>query len=878
MKMEPLVSDLRFAARTLAVRPAFTLVAVLTLALGIGANSAIFSVVDALLLRPLPYRDPGRLVWVENTLQGMGMSFTAGADYLEWRDGSRSLQSVSAFTDESFTLTGGESPERLVGAQVSASFLPTLGVAPVRGRGFEPRDEKLKAAPVALVSDRLWRRLFGPDTALAGQGLRLDGQRCEVVGVLPREFVFPGRPDVDVLVPLALDEARERGRRQMSIVSVIGRLAPGVTLGQARAELKGIQKQSVEAAQQRDPGPEDSGPGPDPAGGPPPGPPAGPRGEGMQIRIAGPGPGGPPGGAPAGGGPGGPPPGGPGGPGGPGRFSMPETELEVTALSEHLVGNVRPALLLLLGAVGLVLLIACANVANLLLARAAARRREMAVRAALGAGRRRIARQLLTESALLGLLGGVCGLGLAFGGVRLLVALMPADFWGGLLRQVPIRLDAPVLAFTLLLSLATGLLFGLAPALAASRVDLTGPLKEGERRRPGRARGLLVVAEVALSVVLLVLAGLLLRSFLTLRSVDPGFTPERVLALAVELPRQIYESPARQLNYYKEVAQRLAALPGVESAAFSDALPLEGVSMILRGLFIEGREPLPPEESPEVWVIGASPGYFGTMGIPIVRGRAFTEAEIHAGSPVAVVSREMARRFWGNGDPVGRRLRIGPPSAPWTTVVGVAEDVHQERLETEPKPQMYRPFDLAPRLSGFFVVRAKNNPAALTAAARKAVLDRDRNVLVHDVAAMEQRLAGSVAARRFNLVLLALLASLALALAAVGLYGVLGYIVAERTREIGVRMALGAERRGVLALVIRQGLTLAAVGIGVGLPGAFAASRLLRSSLFGITAADPLTYVAIPLALLLVALLSSWLPARRATRVDPVVALRNQQV
>ena len=557
---------------------------------------------------------------------------------------------------------------------------------------------------------------------------------------------------------------------------------------------------------------------------------------------------------------------------------MPETELEVTALSEHLVGNVRPALLLLLGAVGLVLLIACANVANLLLARAAARRREMAVRAALGAGRRRIARQLLTESALLGLLGGVCGLGLAFGGVRLLVALMPADFWGGLLRQVPIRLDAPVLAFTLLLSLATGLLFGLAPALAASRVDLTGPLKEGERRRPGRARGLLVVAEVALSVVLLVLAGLLLRSFLTLRSVDPGFTPERVLALAVELPRQIYESPARQLNYYKEVAQRLAALPGVESAAFSDALPLEGVSMILRGLFIEGREPLPPEESPEVWVIGASPGYFGTMGIPIVRGRAFTEAEIHAGSPVAVVSREMARRCWGNGDPVGRRLRIGPPSAPWTTVVGVAEDVHQERLETEPKPQMYRPFDLAPRLSGFFVVRAKNNPAALTAAARKAVLDRDRNVLVHDVAAMEQRLAGSVAARRFNLVLLALLASLALALAAVGLYGVLGYIVAERTREIGVRMALGAERRGVLALVIRQGLTLAAVGIGVGLPGAFAASRLLRSSLFGITAADPLTYVAIPLALLLVALLSSWLPARRATRVDPVVALRNQQV
>jgi putative ABC transport system permease protein len=300
--------------------------------------------------------------------------------------------------------------------------------------------------------------------------------------------------------------------------------------------------------------------------------------------------------------------------------------------------------------------------------------------------------------------------------------------------------------------------------------------------------------------------------------------------------------------------------------------------MMMRGLSVEGREPLPPEKSPEVWVIGASPGYFGTMGIPILRGRAFTAAEIHAGAPVAVVSREMAHRFWGDDDAVGRRLRIGPPGAPWTTVVGVAQDVHQEGLDKAPRPQMYRPFDLAPREAGFFLIRAKGDPAALTAAARKAVAAADPNVLVHDVAVLEQRLAGSVAAQRFNLLLLALLSGLALALAAVGLYGVLGYIVAERTREIGIRMALGAERRRVLSLVIRQGLTLAAIGIGIGLPGAFAASRLLRGSLFGVTAADPLTYVAIPLALLLVALLSSWLPARRATRVDPVVALRNHPV
>jgi hypothetical protein len=863
--MERLASDVRFALRALATRPAFTLVAVLTLALGIGANSAIFSVVDALLLRPLPYRDPGRLVWVENTLHLMGMSFTAGADYLEWRDASRALAAVAAFTDENFTLTGGESPERLVGAKVSASFLPTLGVAPARGRGFAPGDEKLNAEPVALVSERLWRRLFGAGTALAGQGLRLGGRRYEVAGVLSPGFAFPGRPDVDVLLPLALNEARELGRRQMTLVSVIGRLAPGFTLSQAREELKGIHARSVEAAR-RPPGPEDPAPGPGGARGP-----GGPPGGGRQIRFGGPGPGGPPG-APGGGGPGGS---GPGGPGRPGGFVMPESELAVTPLAEHLVGNVRPALLLLLGAVGLVLLIACANVANLLLARAAARRREMAVRAALGAGRRRIARQLLTESALLGLLGGLCGLGLAFGGVKLLVALMPADFWGGLLRQVPLRLDAPVLAFTLLLALATGFLFGLAPALAASRVDLTEPLKEGERRRPGRARGLLVVAEVALSVVLLVLAGLLLRSFLTLRAVDPGFAAGRVLTLAVELPRQAYDSPARQLNYYKGVAQRLAALPGVESTAFCDALPLGGPTMMMRGLSVEGREPLPPEKSPEVWMIDASPEYFATLGIRMLRGRSFSADEIHAGAPVAVLSREMARRLWGDDDAVGRRLRLGPPGAPWTTVVGVAADVHQEGLDKEPRPQMYRPFDLAPREEGFFLVRAQGDPAALTAAAREAVGTADRTVLVHDVAVLERRLAGSIAARRFNLVLLALLSGLALALAAVGLYGVLGYIVAERTREIGVRMALGAGRRGVLALVIRQGVTLAAVGIGVGLPGAFAASRLLHGALFGVTAADPLTYVAIPLALLLVALLSSWLPARRATRVDPVAALRN---
>jgi putative ABC transport system permease protein len=832
--MQSLVSDLRFALRTLAARPAFTLVAVLTLALGIGANTAIFSVVDALLLRPLPYRDPGRLVWVQETLPEIGLELTGGADYLAWRDGSRTLAGVAAYTGERYTRTGGESPERIEGAKVSSSLLPTLGVRPARGRGIDRPDELLNAPPVAVVSDRLWRRLFGAETPLAGQALELDGESCEIVGVLPRDFVLPGAPDADVLRALILDEARERSRQWMSIVSVLGRLAPGATLAQARA------------AQGQDAGP----------GGPPPGegPGGGPR---MQIRMGGPGPGGP------------------GGPGG-GRFAPPQPKLEVTTLAEHLVGDVRPALLLLLGAVGLVLLIACANVANLLLARAAARRREMAVRAALGAGRRRLATQLLTESALLGLAGGLCGLLLAFGGLRLLTALVPADLWGGLLRQVPVRIDLPVLAFTLLLSLATGLLFGLAPALSASRVDLTEPLKESSRTASGRARGLLVISEVALSVVLLVLAGLLLRSFVTLRAVDPGFTPERVLSVAVSLPPQSYEGPDRRLTWFQEAARHLGSLPGVESAAFSDSIPLEGVTMKLRGLAVEGLEPLPPDQAPEISVIGVSPGWFRTLGVPIVRGRALLESDTHAAAPVAVVSQEMARRLWKGADPIGRRLRIGPPDAPWSTVIGIAGDTRQEGLDAEPKALLYRPFAFAPRLSSFLTVRTQGDPAGLIAAARREVAALDRNVLISGIATMEQRLAGSVAARRFNLVLLGLFAALALALAAVGLYGVLGYIVAERTREIGVRMALGAERHGVLALVIRQGLVLAAAGVGIGLLAAFAASRLLRNWLFGITPTDPLTYVAIPLALLLVALLSSWLPARRATRVDPVVALRRE--
>jgi putative ABC transport system permease protein len=845
--MDTLLSDFRTALRVLAGRPAFTVVTVLTLALGIGANSAIFSVVNALLLRPLPYEKPEELVWVTNKIPQVGMEMTAGADYLDWRDGSRALASVSAFTGrDEFTWKGGEEPERLQGTRVSASFLPTLGVLPAQGRGFKPEEERLNAGRVAVLSHRLWERLFGGKGQPGEQPLQLDDETYTVVGVLPEGFRFPGDPEVDVLVPLALDEAQERGRQRMSIVQVIGRLAPGVPLGQVRAELLGIQQRSIEAARQA----AEAEPGPSP--GPPRG---GPGGGGLQITMR------------MGGGP---------GPRRGGVVELPDMELVTTPLAEKLVGDVRPALLILLGAVGFVLLIACANVANLLLARATARRREIAIRAALGAGRGRIVRQLLTESVLLGLVGGAAGLLVAFAGVRLLVALVPADLWGGLLQQIPIGLDVPVLVFTFLLSVATGILFGLAPALSASRVDLSDPLKEGGKSRPARARGLLVAAEVALAVILLIGAGLLLRSFQRLHSVDPGFIPESVLTLGFDLPRSAYSEPAKQRFFFEDLARRAAALPGVESAAVAGSLPLTGFSMILRGLTVEGREPLPPDQQPEVGVVAVSPGYFETMGIRLLGGRAFAGSDGEGGAPVAVVSRSMARKFWGNADPVGRRLRVGPPEAPWTTVVGVVADVRSEGLEADPRLILYRPFSQQARPSGYLAVKTTGDPAALVRSVRAQALELDRNVPASDILTMEQRLAGSVSSRRFNLILLGLFAVLALALAGVGLYGVLAYAVTERTREIGIRMALGARRQGVLALVIRQGLTLAAVGVGVGLILSFAFSSLLRSSLFGVTTADPVTYVAIPLVLLLVALLSSYLPARRATRVDPMVALRNQ--
>ena len=881
--MSAMLAELRHALRVFRAQPAFALAAVLTLALGIGANSAIFSLVEALLVRPLPYHDPGSLVGVTNYVRDFNAEMASGGDYLDWQEQSRLLSAVEAFDDTaSLTLTGREQPERLRGARVSVGLLPMLGITPAGGRGFRPEEGKLDGPPAVILSARLADRLFGATdgAGAAGAGgkaggggrtalgalLQLDGSARPVVGVLPRGFVFPGNPAVDLLVPLQLDAARERGRRQMSILTIVGRLRPGATVEQARGELQAIHRRAEEAALATD------------LAAPPGGAPAGLADRGavapmpalapgvaMQIRVqAGPGGGGPGGGF--------------GGRGGRPRMAVFDSEVRVTPLRDRLVGKVRPALLLLAGAVGLVLLIACANVAHLLLARAAARRRELAVRAALGASQGRLVRHLLAESGVLALAGGTAGLLVAAWGARLLAALAPGELAGALLPQVAVQLDPPVLLFTLALALGSSLLFGLGPALAAARVDLREPFQAIARGRHRRSRGLLVAGEVAMATILLVGAGLLMRSFARLRAVDPGFRPERVLTLALDLSASHgYQAAAAQTAFMSELAQRVAALPGVRSAAFGDSLPLTRVRRMLRGLTVEHRPPpRDPREQPEVTVSAVSPGYFRTLGIGIRRGRGVEERDDAAAPLVAVVSHTLARSFWGDADPVGKRIRIAPMDPRWVTVVGEAADVRREDLAAAPRAELYLPYLQRPSPYGFLALRTRGDPAAETAAVRREVRSLDAQLPVFDISTLEQRLAESVAARRFGLLLIGVFAALALALAAVGLGGVVACAVAERTREIGVRMALGARRGDVLSLIVGEALLMVGAGTLAGIPAALALSRFLASALYGIGAADPLTYLAIPVVLLAASLLAAYLPARRAMAVDPMVALRQE--
>jgi len=806
-----LQQDLRYGLRTLAKNPAFTSIAIVALALGIGANSAIFSVVNAVLLRPLPFKNPEQLVmlWENATHLGFPKNTPSPANFLDWQSQASAFTGMAAMVERSFNLTGVGEPERLDGRRVSANLFDLLGVRALLGRTFVPGDDR-PGTHVVLLSYSLWQRRFGSDRSVIGRALALNGESYTVIGIMPRFVQLPGfanRND-QVWVPIAFppEEAAQRGNH---FLEVIARMKPGITLKQAQAEMDTI---AARLAQQY----------PD-----------------YNTR----------------------------------------TGAVVVPLHEQVVGDIKPALLTLLGAVGFVLVIACANVANLLLARAAVRQKEIALRLALGASRSRLTRQFLTESVLLAVFGAGLGLLLALGGFRILKTFIPAT-----ISQVQtINIDARVLIFTAFIAVVTGIAFGLAPALQTSHLNLNDTLKEGGRDADGgskgnRLRGLLVIGEVAVSFVLLIGAGLLINSFFHLRKLEPGFRVDHLLTMKVALSEVKYPDRERRAVFFDEVIQRVRALPGVQSAAVAGNLPLtyNGDSM---NISVEGVPDPPPDQRPDVIFRATGPGYFGTMAIPIIRGRDFTDQDKADSKNVVVISEKTAQHFWPGQDPIGRRLKPGSSTSntPWREVIGIVKDVRQNDFVAAPKMQMYFTYrqlkDLAPNA---LVVRTNIEPMSLAASVRDAIWSVDKDQTVADIDTMDHIVAQAVARQRFSMLLLGLFATLALLLASVGIYGVMSYSVAQRTHEIGIRIALGARRGDVLQMTIKQGLKLVGTGMILGLAAAFLLTRVLQTLLFGISATDPVTFFGISLVLLAVAILASYIPALRATKVDPLVALRAQ--
>lgn len=804
-----IAQDLRYALRMLWKNPGFTAVAVLALALGIGANSAIFSVVNTVLLQPLPFKNPGQLVmiWENATHLGFPKNTPSPANFLDWRRQSTVFTGMAAMAQENFNLTGAGEPERLDGRRVSANLFDLLGVQPRLGRRFLTEEDK-PGSHVVILSQGLWQRRFGSDPRIIGKALSLNGESYSVVGVMPPGIDLPGYNNWkdQLWVPIAFpsEEAQARGNHYLQ---VIARMKPGVTLPQARAEMATI---SARLAQQY---PEDN------------------------LRIG----------------------------------------SVVNPLHEEVVGDIRPALLVLLGAVGFVLLIACANVANLLLARAAVRQKEIALRLALGASRSRLTRQFLTESILLAALGAGVGLLLANLGIDLLKAFIPDT----ISQAEAIGIDGKVLAFTIALALLTGIVFGLAPATQASRFDLNESLKEGGRDSSGggrgnRLRGFLVIGEVAISFVLLIGAGLLINSFLHLRNLDPGFRADHLLTAKIELSEIKYPDREHRSPFFDEVLRRVRALPGVRSAAIGGNLPLthNGDSMYIA---VEGIPDPPPDQQQDVIYRAVGPGYFSTMGIQLVRGRDFTDNDTSETPYTVVVSEKLAQHFWPGQNPIGKRLKPGSTTSdsPWREVIAVVKDVRQNDFIAPPKMQMYMSYRQLQFLTGnALVVRTNVEPMGLATALRNAVWAVDKDQPVSDIRTMDEIVSAAVARQRFSTLLLAIFAALALVLAAVGIYGVMSYSVAQQTREIGLRMALGAQRKDILAMTVARGMKLAGFGLVAGFGLALILTRVMASLLFGISATDPLTYLSLSFVLLAIATLASYLPALRASRVDPMVALR----
>ena len=809
--------DVQYGFRMLLKRPGFTLVAVLALALGIGANTAIFSVVNAVLLRPLPFDKPERLVMVWGSAPQLGFDIlpATAAESVEWRERSRAFEQVAAFKSWSWNMSGINGPEQVSGARVNASLFPALGVKPVLGRTFLPEEDRVGGAKVVIMGHGLWQRSFGSDPSIVGKTVTLNNQSYTVVGVMPQGFKFPGgenmlpglqfSPKTELWEPMAFTD-EELSNRGTHNLAVIARLKPDATLAQARAEMTSI------AAHLAEQYPKFS--------------------KGLGVRLV--------------------------------------------PLHEQVVGDVRPALLILLGTVGFVLLIACANVANLLLARAASRQKEIAIRTALGASRRRVVRQLLTESVLLAMCGGAAGLLLALWGIDALGALIPEN----IPRAHEIGVDSRMLGFTLLISLLTGLVFGLAPSLQASRTDINEALKDGTRGASAgphrnRFRSLLVVAEIALALVLLIGAGLLIRSFMSLQQVNPGFEPKQVVAMELALPfiaPSNYAEPEQQVAFFQRALERIQTLPGVQAAAIVSSLPLSG-AFESTDILIEGQPAPSDDEGPQANYTMVSADYFRVMNIPLMRGRGLTERDTKESPGVLVVSETMARRYWPGEEAIGKRLTMGFEKTP-REVVGVVGDVRQNSLDVETPFAVYLPYQQYPYAGMTLVIRTASDPASMATAVRREVQGIDASLPVSDVRSMEEVISTSVSQRRFSMTLLGIFATVALLLAAVGIYGVMAYSVSERVHEIGIRIALGAGRGDILKLVVGQGMILTLIGIASGLVASFVLTRLMASLIYGVSATDPLTFAGVSLALAVVALLACYIPARRATRVDPLEALR----
>lgn len=814
--MESLKQDLAYGLRTLVKNPGFTIVAVLALALGTGANTAIFSVVNGVLLRPLPFREPERLVmvWINNTKGNQPQAAFSVPDFLDYRESNGVLEQIASLSFDDFNLTDGDQPERVQGTMVSANFFSVLGVAAQTGRVFLSAEDQAGADRVVVISNGLWRRRFGGDPALVGQTIQLNGASFTVVGVTPPEFQSPEKGD-ELWVPMSFD-ATDRLRmpsistpegfkkRSFRFLKSIARLKPGVALDQAQAEMSTI----AGRLEQQYP---DSN-------------------TGMGINLV--------------------------------------------PLHRQVVGDIRPALLLLLAAVGLVLLIACANVANLLLARAAARQKEIAIRVAVGAGRARLIRQLLTESVLLALLGGALGTGLAWLGLRLLVGINPAN----IPRLDAIRIDGRVLGFTLLVSLLTGLVFGLVPALQASRPDLNEALKEGARGSTGsigrrRVRSVLVVTEVALTQMLLIGAGLMIKSFYTLLQVNPGFNAESVLTMQVTLPPVKYAEDSQIMAFYEQALKRIEALPGVQAAGAATSLPLTANSLARR-FTIDGRSPASPNERLSANYGAISPEYFRAMGIRLISGRAFTDQDRDKSQQVIIINESMRRRFWPNEDPIGKHISLTAEAGVSRAIVGVVSDVKNSSLDSESGLEVYEPYLQFPWSFMAIVVRTAADPLRLAPAVRDEILAVDKAQPVYDVKTMAQIVGDSVSQPRLYMLLLGIFAGIALVLAAVGIYGVMNYSVNQRKHEIGIRMAIGAQRSDIMKMIVGQGMLLATIGVAIGVAAAFLLGRVVEMLLFGVSGRDLSTFIALPFVLVLVALLASYVPARRATRVDPMNALR----